>query len=156
MPDTELKWSDARRILAIEMHEKGIDIAQIMTVVEAGRSTIYEWIQRAELEGKDSLIRTYKARERKLDAPSRERLELMLDQGALAHGYEDQRWTLGRVQQLLLREFQVSYHISTIATLLHELGFSWQKPETRELRRDEHAIETWVKETWPEVKKKSS
>ena len=156
MPDKELKWSDARRILAVEMHHKGMDLAQIMEVVDAGRSTVYEWIQRAELEGIDSLVRTYKPRARKLDDASRERLQEMLDQGALAHGYEDARWTSTRVQDLLLEQFEVSYHIATIADLLHELGYSWQKPQTRELRRDEQAIKTWVKQTWPEVEKKSS
>ena len=156
MPDKELKWSDARRILAVEMHQKGIDLTQIMEVVDAGRSTVYEWIQRAELEGIDSLVRSYTPRARKLDDASRERLKEMLDQGALAYGYEDARWTATRVQELLREEFEVSYHIATIAALLHELGYSWQKPETREPRRDEQAIETWVKQTWPEVKKKSS
>ena len=65
---------------------------------------------------------------------------------------KDVKWSDAR---RILSEFGVRYHISTVSALLGELGFSWQKPETRELRRDEGAIETWVKQTWPEVKKKS-
>ena len=156
MPANNLKWSDARRILAVELHEDGMDVQDIMPIVKAAESTIYQWIQRASLEGKDSLVRTYTPRETKLARAQREQLATMLDEGPLAHGFDDARWTSSRVRDLILSEFGVSYHISTVCVLLGELGFSWQKPETRELRRDEDAIETWVKETWPEVEKKSS
>lgn len=156
MPAKDLKWSDARRILAVELYEDGMDVRDIMPVVKAAESTIYQWIQRAEIEGKDSLVRTYKPREPKLGHAQRDQLAQMLDQGAQAHGFEDARWTSTRVRDLIVSEFGVTYHISTVCALLGDLGFSWQKPETRELRRDEEAIETWVKETWPEVEKKSS
>ena len=35
MPDKNLKWSDARHILAVEMHQKGIALTQIIEVVDA-------------------------------------------------------------------------------------------------------------------------
>lgn len=54
-----------------------------MEVVDAGRSTVYEWIQHAELEGIDSLVRSYTPRARKLNDASCERLKEMLDQGRL-------------------------------------------------------------------------
>ena len=77
----------------------------------------------------------------------------MLDEGPQAHGFEDARWTSSRVRNLIMSEFGVTYHISTVSVLLGDLGFSWQKHETR---REEEAIETWVKDTWHEVEKKSS
>lgn len=156
MPAKDLKWSDARRILAVELHEEGMEVRDIMPIVKAAESTIYQWIQRAELEGKESLVRTYKPREPKLGHAQRDQLEAMLDEGPQAHGFEDARWTCSRVRDLIHSEFGVSYHISTVSTLLRDLGFSWQKPETRELRRDEEAIETWVRQTWPEVEKKAA
>lgn len=88
MPAKDLKWSDARRILAVELYEDGMEVRDIMPVVKAAESTIYQWIQRAEIEGKDSLVRTYKPREPKLGHAQRDQLATMLDQGAQAHGGE--------------------------------------------------------------------
>ena len=79
----------------------------------------------------------------------------MLEEGPHAHGFEDPRWTAARVGELILAQFGVAYHRATVSRVLKDLGFSWQKPETRELCRDEQAIETWVHEMWPEVEKKS-
>ena len=62
MPAKDLKRSDARRILAVELYEEGMEVGDIMPIVKAAESTVYPWIQRAMLEGKDSLVRTYKAR----------------------------------------------------------------------------------------------
>ena len=39
MPANDLKWSDARRILAVELHEDGMDVQDIMPIVKAAEST---------------------------------------------------------------------------------------------------------------------
>ncbi|MER5833143.1 winged helix-turn-helix domain-containing protein [Streptomyces sp. NPDC002130] len=31
-------------------------------------------------------------------------------------------------------------------------GWSWQAPARRALERDEHAVELWKQEVWPQVK----
>ena len=91
----------------------------------------------ALLSGRASkvLIHTNRAMPRQHGC-SRDQLAQMLDQGAQAHGFEDARWTSTRVRDLIVSEFGVTYHISTVCALLGDLGFSWQKPETRELRRE--------------------
>ena len=46
----------------------------------------------------------------------------------------------------------MQFHRSHVARLLHELGFSCQKPERRALERDEEKIEDWKCKRWPQVK----
>jgi hypothetical protein len=36
---------------------------------------------------------------------------------------------------------------------MHQLGWSYQKPERRALERDDEAIDRWKRQTWPRVKK---
>ncbi|MFD4722315.1 winged helix-turn-helix domain-containing protein [Streptomyces sp. NPDC058431] len=36
--------------------------------------------------------------------------------------------------------------------MLKRHGWSWQAPNRRALERDEHAVELWKKEVWPQVK----
>ncbi|MFE6849119.1 winged helix-turn-helix domain-containing protein [Streptomyces sp. NPDC057686] len=75
-----------------------------------------------------------------------------LGKGPSAHGFEDERWTLGRVQALIRRRLRVSLSVATVWRLLKRHGWSWQAPARRALERDEQAVELWKKEVWPRVK----
>jgi len=79
-------------------------------------------------------------------------VELLLD-GAMAHGYRTELWTTLRIAELIRRHMGVVYHRNHVGKLLHELGWSHQKPERRAMKRDEEAIERWKRADWPRVKK---
>ncbi|MFB6578521.1 winged helix-turn-helix domain-containing protein [Streptomyces sp. NPDC056402] len=79
-------------------------------------------------------------------------LEEELRKGPSAHGFDDERWTLTRVQTLIRRHLRVSLSVATVWRLLKRHGWSWQAPARRALERDEHAVELWKKEVWPRVK----
>jgi transposase len=79
-------------------------------------------------------------------------LQAELDLGPLRHGWEDQRWTLARVTALIKQLFRVDYTPRGVSYLLHRIGWSPQVPVHRASERDEQAIATWVKETWPHIK----
>nr|WSS66286.1 winged helix-turn-helix domain-containing protein [Streptomyces sp. NBC_01177] len=79
-------------------------------------------------------------------------LEVQLGKGPSAHGFEDERWTLVRVQVVIRRRLRVSLSVATVWRLLKRHGWSWQAPARRALERDEHAVELWKKEVWPRVK----
>ncbi|WP_442807181.1 IS630 family transposase [Streptomyces sp. NBC_01294] len=68
-------------------------------------------------------------------------LEEELGKGPSAHGFEDERWTLARVQAVIRRRLRVSLSVATVWRLLKRHGWSWQAPARRALERDEHAVE---------------
>ncbi|GLW19889.1 hypothetical protein Stsp01_66320 [Streptomyces sp. NBRC 13847] len=78
-------------------------------------------------------------------------LEEELGKGPSIHGFDDQRWTLARVQTVIRRRLRVS-SVATVWRLLKRHGWSWQAPARRALERDVHAVELWKKEVWPQVK----
>ena len=45
--DGQLKWSDAKKLLACKLHEQGYSAEEIATIVDAGVSSVFRWIQRA-------------------------------------------------------------------------------------------------------------
>src|ERR687884_63427 len=55
--------------------------------------------------------------------------------------------------QLIEREFGRSFSISYVWRLLHDLGFSPQRPVGRASQRDEEAIRQWKQKRWPALKK---
>ncbi|MET7565664.1 winged helix-turn-helix domain-containing protein [Streptomyces sp. NPDC005479] len=79
-------------------------------------------------------------------------LEEELGKGPATHGFEDERWTLVRVQVVIRRRLRVSLWVATVWRLLKRHGWSWQDPARRALERDQHAVELWKKELRPRVK----
>jgi transposase len=91
-----------------------------------------------------------------LSEAEREQLVAILEQGARATGFPTEQWTQARVRQVIQREFGVVYHRNYISRLLHQLGWSVQKPEPRALERDEELIRAWLKQDWPRIKKSAA
>ncbi|MHB1435724.1 MAG: IS630 family transposase, partial [Thermoplasmata archaeon] len=90
-------------------------------------------------------------RVRKLTAEQRKKLQKLLLEGARAHGYETDLWTLKRMAELIESEFGVEYTESGAWYLLRDMGFSAQVPLPRALERNEAYIRQWVREEWPKI-----
>ena len=56
--------------------------------------------------------------------------------------------------QVVRKKFGVSYHRDHVRRILHDLGFSPQKPRRVAREQDAEAVEQWRKEDWPRIKKK--
>jgi transposase len=80
-------------------------------------------------------------------------LRKRLLQGAVAHGFPTELWTLARVAKLIEREFGPAFSLSHVWQVLRDLGFSPQRPVGRALQRDEQAIRDWKRKRWPALKK---
>ena len=83
----------------------------------------------------------------------KERLQGALLEGADAHGFGTDLWTLPRITELIERLFDVRYHPGHVWWVLRDLGWSVQRPTTRAKERDEAAIARWVRREWPRLKK---
>jgi len=90
----------------------------------------------------------------RLSFDDKDSLTQMLVEGPNAHGYRDGVWTLRRVRELIARRLGVDYSISQVHRLMHQLGFSAQKPQVRALERDESAIASFRRHDWAKVKKR--
>lgn len=75
-------------------------------------------------------------------------------EGALAFGFVGDVRTAERVAAVIMNEWQVTYHPSHVAKLLHARGWSRQKPTRRARQRNEEAISEWQEAGLPALKKK--
>ena len=80
-------------------------------------------------------------------------VEQVLLAGARASGFPTDLWTLARVAQVIERRTGVVHHPGHVWRLLRALGWSVQRPARRAVERDDQAVERWVKEDWPRIKK---
>jgi transposase len=77
-------------------------------------------------------------------------IDQALRQGARAHGFDSDHWTLDRVATVIERLTGVSYHRGHVWKLLrHRMGYRLLRPARRAVERDERAIARWVAEDWP-------
>ena len=148
---------ERRRRRAIALLREGLPPVEVARRLGVDRRSVRRWRAWYDRAGARALAaQPAPGRPPKLDPRSRTQLERSLFRGARACGYPTELWTCPRVAEVIRRQFGVRYHVDHIGRLLRSLGWSPQKPERRARERDEKAIQRWIKETWPRVKKKRS
>jgi len=86
----------------------------------------------------------------RLSDPQLAAIDQALRQGAGAHGFDTDHWTLARITTVIERLTGVGYHPGHVWKLLrHRLHYRLQRPARRAIERDEQAIARWVAEDWP-------
>ena len=154
----DLEAIEARRIEGARLLKRKLPQAEVARRLEVSRQSVSRWAQQlAEVKGAVGKLKAKAlGRPRRLDAGQCAALSKALLAGALHAGFPTELWTVKRVRVLVKREFGVTYSNSGCWELLRSLGFSPQKPEKRALQRDEGAIATWKRRTWPTLKKTPS
>jgi transposase len=145
---------ERRRVWALELLGEGLLPSEVAKRIGVDRRSVRRWKAAARVDGELG-VKAHPASGRppKLSAKDKRRLEGLLLKGPLAAGFGTDLWTCPRVAELIEQRFAVQYHVDHIGRLLHDLGWSPQKPARRALERDEEQIRRWVHEDWPRVKK---
>jgi transposase len=115
-------------------------------------SCIYQWRQAFLLQGMDSL--TYHhggGRRPKLTPRQKKRLVELIEAGPLVVGCETACWTSVLIRVLIWREFGVLYNCQYVCTLLHNLGFSFQKARFVSDHLDTAKRLAWLEQKWPTI-----
>ena len=147
-----------RRAEGVRLLQQGeMSQAEIARYLGVSEAAVSQWKQKLEQVGPTALQpRTASGRPPKLDAAARQALIEKLEAGAMAAGFSTEQWTQARVKQVIEREFGVSYHRDYISRLLHAVGWSVQKPDSRAIERNEELIRAWLKQDWPRIKKSAA
>jgi transposase len=129
---------------AVDLFEEGrLNKAEIARELGVSHQTISDWHELYQKGGREALKSAGRAgRMPKLDSSKLEMIEAELLKGAKSHGYPNELWTLRRVASLIEDMTGVAHHPNHVWRILHD-----------KLERNEEAIEHWVKNTWPAIKK---
>jgi transposase len=140
------------RLAAVERFGQRAPAAVIAAELRVSERSVRRWRRAWEAGGVAGLASRGQAARCQLDEAQLAELERVLEAGPLAAGWQDQRWTLARVRDLVARKFGVACTVPGIWYLLRRRGWSAQMGARRAIERDDGAIEVWKKETWPRVK----
>src|SRR5215831_13834922 len=135
------KTLERRRRRAIALLAQGVSLRQVARRVQASVGSVSQWRQAWQQGGEAALApKPTPGRPRRLTAQPCTQLGELLLQGATAHGFANELWTLRRIAAVIPVHFGVRYHPAHVWKLLRRLGWSCQRPERRAMQRDEHAI----------------
>lgn len=145
---------EARRLLAGEMVLQGKDNDEILEILGVSLSSVKRWRRAVEKGGMDALkAKPHPGRKPRLNETQKRQLLEILLAGPRKAGYHNDWWTCHRVAEVVARRFHVHYHPDYIGTLLHDLGWTCQKPEQRAREANDAAMEQWRRRDWPRIKR---
>ena len=146
---------EKRRFKALTLYRKGVTQADIARRLKVSRAAVCQWLKKARKKGKQALQRKPRpGRPPKLTAVQQRSLVKLLARGPERAGYTTQLWTAERIQRLVAERFGARYHVHHVPKLLRHCGWSYQRPVGRAIERDEAAVQRWIQEDWPRIKKK--
>lgn len=143
-----------RRSKAAKLFAAGATQAEVARRLGVSRVSAMRWYRAWRKGGAAALaVARPLGRPARLSGDQLKRVEQLLLRGASAHGYSTDLWTLPRMAAVIERETGERYHPGHVWRVLRGLGWSLQRPARRARERDEQAIESWRKRSWPRLKK---
>jgi transposase len=145
-------WRRARGVLG---YIDGRRVVELAAELDVTRGSVNRWLGWYETLGIEGLL-TGKSPgpPPKLKEAQRAKLAALIEDGPRVAGYSSGVWTGPMIGDLISEQFGVRYHNHHVPRLLHELGFSVQRPRRRLARADAEAQAIWLREKFPAIKKK--
>lgn len=152
----DLAVLEQRRLHAAELFEQGLIPAEIARRVGVRHQIVSQWRKAWRQGGRDALRSGGPVgRKARLTAEQLQTVNAALLAGPVVFGYSTDVWTLPRVAEVIHRVTGIAYHPRYVWYLLRQqLHWTWQRPARRAIERDEGAIRDWVKQRWPQLKKR--
>lgn len=154
-PQGSPKVLERRRQRAIELLNKGLMPVEVAQRIGVNRRSVRRWNAAFRKKGTQGIAaKPASGRPPRLKTREKARLEKILLKGAKAEGFLTDLWTCSRIAKVIVKYFDVRYHVDHVCRLLHAMGWSPQRPTRRAIERNEKNIQQWIQVQWPRIKKK--
>jgi transposase len=138
------------RMQAGQLFAAGRSQAEVARTLGVARQNVSRWHARWQSGGLPALAsRGPTGPTPRLSDQQLHDLDARLRQGARAHGFDTDHWTLARITTVIEQTTRARYHPGHTWKLLRPMGRRLQRPARRAVERDEQAIARWVAEDWP-------
>lgn len=146
------------RIQAVKrVVEGGEQPSEVMRSYGLCRTTIYPWLREFKDKGWEALAASIaEGPPCKLNDKQKERVKhWILGKDPRQYGFEFGLWTRRIVQQLIQEKMGIELCLTSVGKLLASLEITPQMPLRRAYERDPKAIQLWLNETYPKLKKRA-
>jgi transposase len=145
----------AGRLQAVTLNMEGKTSPEIANILKVHRSKVSMWLRNWQQSGMDGILEGHRpGRPPGMSDDQRQRLADILDSGPVAYGFTSGVWTSPMVTRVIEEEFSITYHPAHVSRIIHELGFSVQRPKKMLAQADKVMQSRWIRYKYPRIKKK--
>ena len=154
-PRRDFQGLEQRRKQAGRLFAAGkMILSEISRHLKVSRQSVSRWYADWKRAGTAALRGAGRAgRKPKFTQDNLRQVDRALRQGARAHGFQTDLWTLPRVATVMERLTGTQYHPGHVWKILGAMDWSLQRPAKRARQRDEKKVRLWLNQKWPAVKK---
>jgi len=148
------KDKEKRRFKAAKMFKKGVSQVDVARKFNVTPTAVSQWRKAWDKKGEEALkSKGPPGFSSKLTEENRKELKKILKTGPVRYGYPTELWTLSRIAEVIKEEFRITFTDVWVWHILHDLGFTPQKPQVKSRQRNEKAIAWWKEKKLPSLKK---
>lgn len=145
------------RSRAVQRVQAGESPEVVIKTLGFSRACIYNWLARYRSGGWHAL-RTGQpsGRPKKLSGSQIKWLyRTIRDKDPQQLKFDFALWTRKMIVTLIKRQFGIKLSATSVGRLLHQLGFSCQKPLYRAYQRDPDSVKKWKEDEFPKIQKRA-
>jgi transposase len=145
------------RARAVQRVQDGESPEVVIKILGFSRACIYNWLARYRSGGWHALrSRKQSGRPKKLTGSQISWIyNTVRDKDPLQLKFPFALWTREMVAKVIKNKFNIKLSLSSVGRLLHQLGFTRQKPLHRAYQQNPEAVDKWKRTVFPEIKKKA-
>jgi len=137
--------------------EDGESPSEVIESYGLCRTTIYPWLREFEDKGLEALVESIsEGPEPKMNDKQKKQVQRwILGKDPRQYGFDFGLWSRRIVQQLIQDKMGIELCVTSVGKLLASLNITPQKPLRRAYERDPKAVQFWLDETYPKLKKRA-
>src|SRR5437016_9193003 len=152
------KSLETLRLIAVRrVVEDGEPPSEVMRSLGLCRTSIYPWLRAHRKKGQAALLMRKASGPRpKLSGKQRQQVRRwILGKDPRQHGFDFGLWTRRIVAQLIEEKFGIRLKLTAVGRLLASLEITPQKPLRRAYDRDPKAVEQWLAQDYPRLRRRA-
>ena len=127
---------ERRRFRGVQKILDGVKPIEVARELEVSSGAVSHWMSKYREKGWDGLkAKSKPGRPIIFEDGHREKLYEIISRSPYAWGYESDLWTVMMARDVLYRQTGTCFSKTRVLSALHELGFSFQKPQVRALEK---------------------
>jgi transposase len=145
------------RVRAVQRVQAGESPEAVIKTLGFARACIYNWLARYRAGGWHALRTGQRSgRPKKLGGTQiRWIYKTICDKDPRQLKFVFALWTRAMIVDLIQRQYGIQLSKTSVGRLLHQLGFSCQKPLYRAYQRNAELVEQWKKQMFPQIQKRA-
>lgn len=145
---------------AIRLFSQGESRKRISEIVGVHYGTICKWIRKWEAGGNSAIKLQKRGRgseDQRLLNPKQEKAlkRLLIDKNPRQLKLPFALWNREAIQSVIYQMWRIQIAVRTIGDYMKRWGFTPQKPIKKAYEQSPKAVEEWLKESYPEIKKRA-